>query len=475
MNHRISFLVLLVLLLLSGHLVAQESIAALRRAAEQGDSTAQNDLGMRYALGAGMPRDDQEAVKWFRKAAEQGDAEAQYNMGLMYARGQGVSQNDQEAMWWSRKAADQGYAKAQSLLGVMYEQLQGDPQAHQEAVKWYHRGAAQGEPISQLKLGLLMEQGQGVPRDGVQALVWLYLAQSHGNADAKSHIDRIVKQLDTHQIAEVQEKVRHWKSTDSYSPAREMPTPDSSSSQVAAATPDTAIIQTTIPPDKAEPDMVEVLISTSIFPAHLDEISTLPAAAGPRVEDSPPVVAVQATEKPLHMAIKPFTNARMQAAPIAGEMASAVGGEPGVPGEVSQLLGEATLYLQQARHPKSGPPPEGQEALRKLRQAERLDPKNSSVARALRLYARRHLACTGLFASKETADKEISLIQALGIPAFQQPMRVQEKPMLRTCIGLFATQEELEKNLHHMRTALGNKEAILRVYEDADFPILSGN
>jgi TPR repeat protein len=30
-------------------------------------------------------------VKWFRKAAEQGDAEAQNNLGAMYAQGQGRS------------------------------------------------------------------------------------------------------------------------------------------------------------------------------------------------------------------------------------------------------------------------------------------------------------------------------------------------------------------------------------------------
>ncbi len=43
-----------------------------------------------YDEGQGVPQDHAEAVKWFRKAANQGDATAQYNLGLMYGKGSGV-------------------------------------------------------------------------------------------------------------------------------------------------------------------------------------------------------------------------------------------------------------------------------------------------------------------------------------------------------------------------------------------------
>jgi TPR repeat protein len=32
-------------------------------------------------------------VSWYRKAAEQGLSEAQYNLGVMYANGEGVAQD----------------------------------------------------------------------------------------------------------------------------------------------------------------------------------------------------------------------------------------------------------------------------------------------------------------------------------------------------------------------------------------------
>ena len=64
-----------------------------------------------------MTQDDAEAAKWSRKAAEQGDSMAQFNLGLMYDNGRGVPQDNTEAAKWYRKAAEQGYANAQFNLG----------------------------------------------------------------------------------------------------------------------------------------------------------------------------------------------------------------------------------------------------------------------------------------------------------------------------------------------------------------------
>ena len=91
----------------------------LRPLAEQGNATAQFNLGVLYANAQGVPQDYQEALKWYRKAAEQGDADAQYNLGVMYDNEQGVPQDYQEALKWYRKAAEQGDADAQNNLGVM--------------------------------------------------------------------------------------------------------------------------------------------------------------------------------------------------------------------------------------------------------------------------------------------------------------------------------------------------------------------
>jgi TPR repeat protein len=72
---------------------------------------------MLYANGQGVVKDDAEAVRWFRKAADQGDAGAQNNLGVMYEQGRGgLVKDEAEAIRWYGKAADQGYSRAQNNL-----------------------------------------------------------------------------------------------------------------------------------------------------------------------------------------------------------------------------------------------------------------------------------------------------------------------------------------------------------------------
>ena len=54
--------------------------------AEQGYYNAQNNLGVMYDSGRGVPQDYKTAVKWYRLAAEQGNTGDQ--SGLRYARAQ---------------------------------------------------------------------------------------------------------------------------------------------------------------------------------------------------------------------------------------------------------------------------------------------------------------------------------------------------------------------------------------------------
>jgi TPR repeat protein len=99
-----------------------------------------------YRHGQGVPQDYAEAVKWYRLAAEQGNASAQSNLGVMYRLGRGVPQDNAEAVKWYRRAAEQGNAKAQSNLGVMYGLGQGVPQDYVQAHLWFNLAASRLRP-----------------------------------------------------------------------------------------------------------------------------------------------------------------------------------------------------------------------------------------------------------------------------------------------------------------------------------------
>ena len=66
--------------------LSSEQIETLRKDAEQGYAEAQDVLGLAYANGVGVAKDQREAVRWWRKAAAQGYTQAQrLNLGWAYA------------------------------------------------------------------------------------------------------------------------------------------------------------------------------------------------------------------------------------------------------------------------------------------------------------------------------------------------------------------------------------------------------
>jgi len=69
-----------------------------------------------YDYGRGVPQDYAEAMRWYRKAADQGNAGAQNNIGTLYDNGQGVRQDLPQARAWMQKAAASGYESAKKWL-----------------------------------------------------------------------------------------------------------------------------------------------------------------------------------------------------------------------------------------------------------------------------------------------------------------------------------------------------------------------
>ncbi len=90
--------------------------------AEQGQVTAQINIGVMYDYGKGVAQDYESAAKWYRAAALQDHVIAQYNLGIFLSEGKIEVSDEEDAVYWLRKAANQGYADAQYQLGMMYAQ-----------------------------------------------------------------------------------------------------------------------------------------------------------------------------------------------------------------------------------------------------------------------------------------------------------------------------------------------------------------
>lgn len=70
------------------------AFALLRPLAEQGEAEAQNLLGLMFANGHGVARDDLRAVRWFRQAAQRNHGKAQRNLAYMLANGRGQARTE---------------------------------------------------------------------------------------------------------------------------------------------------------------------------------------------------------------------------------------------------------------------------------------------------------------------------------------------------------------------------------------------
>jgi len=155
------------------------------QAAEQGDATAQNQLGVSYASGTGVAKDSKKAIVWYTRAAKQGHIAAQYNLGVCYAIGEGVRKDPKKAAEWFTRAARQGDAAAQSMLGMCYDNGQGVEKDTKKAVEWYTKAAQQGHAAAQDALGICYANGEGVEQDSKKAAEWYTRAAEQGLADAQ--------------------------------------------------------------------------------------------------------------------------------------------------------------------------------------------------------------------------------------------------------------------------------------------------
>jgi len=95
-----------------------------RPLAEQGDPSAQFNMGLLYDTGFGVPLGTAQAALWYRKAAEQGLASAQYNLAVLYQMGRGLPYDLERAFFWLSVAALTGDSDTQARAASARDRLE---------------------------------------------------------------------------------------------------------------------------------------------------------------------------------------------------------------------------------------------------------------------------------------------------------------------------------------------------------------
>ena len=166
-----------------------EAIAAWRKAADKGSTSAMVELGVLYGTGSGIAKDEAQARKLFERAAQAGNPRGISNLAALGGGG-GASPDPTRARELLAKAAETN-AEAQYQLGLMLAEGTGGPQDDAGARTLFEKAAAQNHPGALERMGAFTQEGRGGAKDSDAAKAYYGRAAALGNEDAKKALKRL--------------------------------------------------------------------------------------------------------------------------------------------------------------------------------------------------------------------------------------------------------------------------------------------
>jgi TPR repeat protein len=167
-----------------------EAIAAWRKAADKGSSAAMVELGVLYATGSGIAKDEAQARKLFEKAAQAGNPRGVSNLAALGSAGGAGPADPAQARALLGRAAETN-AEAQYQLGLMLSSGNGGEKDDVAARALFEKAAAQNHPGALERMGAFTQEGRGGAKDKEAAKAYYERAAALGDEDAKKALERI--------------------------------------------------------------------------------------------------------------------------------------------------------------------------------------------------------------------------------------------------------------------------------------------
>jgi TPR repeat protein len=164
-----------------------EAIAAWRKAADKGSTSAMVELGVLYGTGVGVARDEAQARQLFERAAAAGNPRGVSNLAAL---GGGAAADPARSRELLAKAADTN-AEAQYQLGMLLAEGTGGEKDDVRARALFEKAAAQNHPAALERMGAFAQEGRGGPKDSDAAKSYYERAAALGDQDAKKALERL--------------------------------------------------------------------------------------------------------------------------------------------------------------------------------------------------------------------------------------------------------------------------------------------
>jgi len=165
-----------------------EAIAAWRKAADKGSSSAMVELGVAYGTGTGVAKDEAQARQLFERAAAAGNPRGVSNLAAL---GGGTSPADPVRSRELLGRSAQTNAEAQYQLGMMLSEGAGGARDDVGARAMFEKAAAQNHPAALTRMGAFAAEGRGGPKDASAAKAYYERAAALGDEDAKKALEKL--------------------------------------------------------------------------------------------------------------------------------------------------------------------------------------------------------------------------------------------------------------------------------------------
>jgi TPR repeat protein len=165
-----------------------EAVAAWRKAADKGSTSAMVELGVLLGTGSGGTKDQVEARRLFERAAEAGNPRGISNLAAL---GGGAPSDPGKARALLTKAAEANSAEAQYQLGILNADGVGGAKDDAAARAWFEKAAEQNHAGALERMGAFSESGRGGPQDSAAAKAYYEKAAALGNENAKAALKRV--------------------------------------------------------------------------------------------------------------------------------------------------------------------------------------------------------------------------------------------------------------------------------------------
>ncbi|MGD0025654.1 MAG: tetratricopeptide repeat protein, partial [Xanthobacteraceae bacterium] len=160
------------------------------KAADKGSTAAMVELGVLFATGTGVAKDQDQTRKLFERAAEAGNPRAGAELAALANAG-GTSSDPVEARALLAKAVETNSAEAEFQLGWIMANGIGGPQDDVAARALFEKAAAQNHPEALDWMGNFAQTGRGGAKDQDAAKAYYERAAALGNEDAKAALKRM--------------------------------------------------------------------------------------------------------------------------------------------------------------------------------------------------------------------------------------------------------------------------------------------